>query len=816
MSASPIIEAVEDLRLEVKRRLVEYLEMQGVEFVRGRYFSCINPEHPVKNGRQDAHPSSNIIPGGDDTEFKCFSCKCHGDIFVAAHFLEGKPLSGPQWLTDNLCYLAKKLGIQFNERLVLSEDVRGRIDTMNVVGAAARILRSDAASKDFAIQRGWKKGTCEALGLGSITETRLSSRLMRDLDIEERDLRLPPIGKYGITSCGLFGIDFLSITLYDQCGNAVGFQARDMKFHAPVISDEGKMIAYAGPKYRNSADSPVFSKRKLLQGLHWAKASGEKECWVFEGTGSWISAWQAGLRNSVTTCGTAITPEQLTLLINSRFKVNMCLDADEAGRQAIVEAVRRSANLINILHISVVDIPRGDDPGENDADWFIQKEGIDALRALPKKPLFDWLLTQHQGSESFYEDMIEFIALDPNPISWQAKIESLATASGIAFDLVKLQVMKTAERGSQYISNKEEVIVDGAVRELRSGVSPIPILENAITELRAAGSKTTAKDDIFAIADRARDILTKLEDANAALPVWDTGWEKLNKVLDGGLPRQDCFMVIGGLPQMGKSMMVDNLVVNLCIYNPDICLYLMTIDDSWRQTLPKLIACLSEGALTIGECARPYELQDARRAEWRMHRDTVMDWISEGRLQATDHLQSDSLSYSIQMIQDLQARYPKRKLLFILDNFHKLKCPGDDERSKYKFASETYHAITSRMDITAIVTAELNKDSHGMHEISRRPRLKDLSETGKLSYDANLICMMYNEWYAKRNMQDNIRLYWEQRYDDGQMEKMPVIEADIAKNKINGVTRRMYLKADPFACWMTPVARRDVDHGRQG
>ena len=38
--------------------------------------------------------------------FKCFSCQASGDIFTAAEYLEGKPITGPGFITDNVLYLA--------------------------------------------------------------------------------------------------------------------------------------------------------------------------------------------------------------------------------------------------------------------------------------------------------------------------------------------------------------------------------------------------------------------------------------------------------------------------------------------------------------------------------------------------------------------------------------------------------------------------------------------------------------------------------------------------------------------------------------
>ncbi|MCF1193326.1 hypothetical protein LRR18_17185, partial [Mangrovimonas sp. AS39] len=45
---------------------------------------------------------------------RCFSCQATADIFQAAHFLEGKPIKGSDFIYENVFYLADKLGITYS------------------------------------------------------------------------------------------------------------------------------------------------------------------------------------------------------------------------------------------------------------------------------------------------------------------------------------------------------------------------------------------------------------------------------------------------------------------------------------------------------------------------------------------------------------------------------------------------------------------------------------------------------------------------------------------------------------------------------
>ena len=95
------IRDLDDLIARIKPHFREYLEMFGTEF-NTSHFTCPNR---LEHKNEDNKPSAAFYPGPDG--FKCFGCESSGDIFTAAHYLEGKPLSGKEFVTDNVLYLAE-------------------------------------------------------------------------------------------------------------------------------------------------------------------------------------------------------------------------------------------------------------------------------------------------------------------------------------------------------------------------------------------------------------------------------------------------------------------------------------------------------------------------------------------------------------------------------------------------------------------------------------------------------------------------------------------------------------------------------------
>jgi len=115
----------------------------------------------------------------------------------------------------------------------------------------------------------------------------------------------------------------------DANGQVVGFTGR--VFGAEVAVD-GEPLA----KYVNTPQTAIYDKSRILFGLDKAKAAMRTRdaCLLVEGNVDAIMSWQAGAQHVVATSGTALTPQQLRLLGRYSTNIDMCFDADQAGRTA--------------------------------------------------------------------------------------------------------------------------------------------------------------------------------------------------------------------------------------------------------------------------------------------------------------------------------------------------------------------------------------------------------------------------------------------------------------------------------------------------
>ena len=94
--------------------ITEYLTACGYDT--GKRFSCPNPDHP------DKHPSAGLIRSSN--RGYCFSCQTSFDIFDLCVWLEGRPSSGPGWVTETVKYLADRFNIPFEAPDLTTEELR--------------------------------------------------------------------------------------------------------------------------------------------------------------------------------------------------------------------------------------------------------------------------------------------------------------------------------------------------------------------------------------------------------------------------------------------------------------------------------------------------------------------------------------------------------------------------------------------------------------------------------------------------------------------------------------------------------------------
>jgi DNA primase len=150
---------------------------------------------------------------------------------------------------------------------------------------------------------------------------------------------------------------------YDRFRARITFPVRDPRGRVLGFGARG-MGEDAKPKYLNSPEGELYRKSRTLFGIDRARGAMARagRAVVVEGYTDVLALHQAGVEEAVAVMGTAITPEQLQLLAGHAEEVVLAMDADRAGRDAMVRAQRVAGG--KRLRLRVAAMPAGEDPAD--------------------------------------------------------------------------------------------------------------------------------------------------------------------------------------------------------------------------------------------------------------------------------------------------------------------------------------------------------------------------------------------------------------------------------------------------------------------
>lgn len=322
------------------------------------------PFHSEKSGSFSVSPDKQI--------YYCFGCKKGGG--VVNFIMEEENLTFP----DAVRFLAKRAGMEVPEEEGDREAGRRRARLLQLNRDAAMfyhqlLWQADGqAVRDYLDRRQIRKATAVNFGMGASPDA--------------WDTLLTAMTKKGYTKSEL-----LTAGLAVQGKNGGLYDKFRNRLMLPVVDTRGEVVAFGSrvldksePKYMNSSETPVYSKRRVLYGLNLAKKTKRPNIILCEGNLDIVTLHQAGFDNAVASMGTALTVEQTRLLSRFTKELVLCYDNDNAGKIATERALQILNN--SEFSVKVLQLPqRRTESGalvKQDADDFIKLQGAAAFERL--------------------------------------------------------------------------------------------------------------------------------------------------------------------------------------------------------------------------------------------------------------------------------------------------------------------------------------------------------------------------------------------------------------------------------------------------
>ena len=290
--------------------------------------------------------------------YYCFGCGAKGNVID--FLMEFLNLAYPEAIRN----LANTLGMDVPESREESKkyDEFKRLEEI-LISAQTLFLKSlkeNEKAIDYLKQRGITGETAKVFGLGFAPN-----------DYNTLKKQLNQYKESDMLSVGLLAnsdnenyVKFrnrIMFPIYNTYGNLCGFGGR-------LLTENNKL-----PKYMNSPETKLYSKRNILYGLNIARKvkETEKRIFVVEGYMDVISLYQNDIKNVVATLGTAISQSHLLNCFKYSKEIIFAFDGDEAGQKAAWRSVEQLLPVIKDgYEASFYFLPDNLDP-----DSFVSKFG---------------------------------------------------------------------------------------------------------------------------------------------------------------------------------------------------------------------------------------------------------------------------------------------------------------------------------------------------------------------------------------------------------------------------------------------------------
>lgn len=426
---------------------------------RGNNLFGLCPFHSEKT------PSFSVAP--DKGIYYCFGCHKGGG---AVNFImEIENLSYP----DAIRFLAKRAGMEVPEDDEYQSQFRKKERLWALCRDAARFFHAQlktpqaAEARKYIAKRGLSDGAITRFGIGFAPD---SWTALTDA------MTAKGYTKSELLEAGLVRKSEKNGSIYDWFRNKLIFPIIDVRGN--VIGFGGRVLDNSKPKYINSPESALFSKRRNLFAMNFVKKSKQGYIILTEGYMDTVTLHQYGFDCAVASLGTSLTQEHADLLSKYTKEIVLIYDGDAAGQNAIRRAIpilEKTGLQIKILRMQ----------GAKDPDEYLHEYGADRFKLLLQgsegqaeyrlqslQMQFD--LTQDEQKVEFAKQAAELICTFSTAVEREIYGTRAAEAAGLTPEVMKLEISKAFKRRMARQRKEQEkrelapsVMIQPKSRELR-------------------------------------------------------------------------------------------------------------------------------------------------------------------------------------------------------------------------------------------------------------------------------------------------------------------------------------------------------------
>lgn len=412
----------EILSIQRKANIVDIIRDYVSLVQKGKNYFGICPFH------DDHNPSMSVSP--EKGVYKCFVCGNAGNVFN--FIMEFEKVS----FIESVKIVANKIGMNIDVNTSSKKEYIKKSPLYDIYNIAYKFYQNNLntiygkEAKKYLLNRNIDEEIIKRFNIGlSLSDSELCAAL------KSKGFKNDEIIASGVAiqnGNNIYDIykNRIMFPLYDLDGNVVGFSGR-------IYNQTSES------KYINTKETEIFKKGELLYNYHIAKkeARKEKNIIVVEGFMDVIRLSTIGIVNVVATMGTAVTKNQLNLILKLAPNITLMFDGDKAGEKATNAFLELNGG--NDSNIKIVRLEDNLDPDE-----YILTKGKDKMlyNLSHAQSVYDYKLSSYKENIDFSDSkevskyiniMInEFDKID-DEIVRDLEIKKLSTATNVSIDLIK-------------------------------------------------------------------------------------------------------------------------------------------------------------------------------------------------------------------------------------------------------------------------------------------------------------------------------------------------------------------------------------------
>lgn len=329
---------------------------------KGKYFFALCPFH------NDTHPSLQI--DAERNLFRCWVDGHHGNVFSFVMQYENVNFIEAVKKVANIIGF-KNTKLDNIKKKEINPYLKSLFNCINDLSlyyeyCLSQQIYKNNNLKSYLVDRGITKNIIKKFHLGYA--------------IKNSELTINVLKNKGYSIQIIDDIGFLN---YENQKNVIDINRDRIIF--PIFNDSNQVVGFSArkinnnpeePKYINSAETKIFTKKKLFFNLNNVQNTIKinKFIYLLEGFMDVIALDKIGFNNAIAIMGTNLSDDHAQILKKMNIEIRLCFDNDLAGQQATFNAIStlRRHNICTMVVNYLVN--------EKDPDEILKFQGSDELK----------------------------------------------------------------------------------------------------------------------------------------------------------------------------------------------------------------------------------------------------------------------------------------------------------------------------------------------------------------------------------------------------------------------------------------------------